>query len=470
MVDFVELLAARLACSLAWLFCYDATSSFVFFTNGGYDANQPLVHTLLLNFALLMGNLMFGSYNYGVACFVGISALLTSATLLFSLRFLNRQGVPLPLLLFGFLFFCLNPIVILFSLSTVKDTLFSTAFVLFALLLFQTIQNPKLLKKKSILFTLPALILILLLFRENMLIVLLISSPLLIILCLDRPRMVLVLSAGLLTFFVVSTTLVAIVPLQRGASQSALLLASIPTQQLSRVYNSPDTSALDKQEILTFLGQDKAEALEKYQPKTADAARSAFAESLMVEPDIPGFIALYLAEGTHYPEEYLDAFIWNTYQAYYPFSTIDGYNYPPVNGHLYYPGETSLFACEIESPGELSSKIPWLYDVLRAISRTNILQSNPFTAWIVSVPLMLWLLLLVLCRAIITKNRGALSVCALCVLLVLSILLGPMQLVRYYLYLFYLLPTMIFFLLNGTAAPAPKGSAQALKSGRSRLR
>ena len=185
--------------------------------------------------------------------------------------------------------------------------------------------------------------------------------------------------------------------------------------------------------------------LANYQGKCADSSRLAFLTILVVDPDIPEFLRTYFQLGLKYPEVYLDAFLVLTYEARYPFSTIDGYN---AWNSAYIGTDTSLYGCGVEPPGQLNSKIPWLFDILWKISRFNVLQSNPLTAWTVSVPFCLWTFVLVLARAFIKRRKEVIVPSLLILFMVFTLLLGPMVLIRYYLFVFYLLPAFLFYLFK----------------------
>jgi hypothetical protein len=208
----------------------------------------------------------------------------------------------------------------------------------------------------------------------------------------------------------------------------------------------------ERDSMQQLLGSSSGEYLAYYADRSADASREAFRIILVDDPDIPAFLNLYIQEGIKHPSVYFDAFIALTYEAWYPFSTVDGYCRDASTGHAYYLSETSLFACDVEPPGVLNSKIPQLYDLLWDISRFKVLQNNPLTAWLVSVPFFLWLFMLVLCRSIIKRRYDIMIPCILCAAVVLTLLLGPMVVVRYYLFLLYLFPLMLYFLI----APNPE--------------
>jgi hypothetical protein len=435
----------------AWpgFFCYDATGPLTSFMNGQIDPNQPLLHTVIMSGAILLGQGLTDSFNYGIALFIGISSLITSFVLAASLKVLYQQNAPKALLGVSLLYYCFSPIVSMFSLCSTKDVLFSVALVVVFLALFLAQQKPVLAHKWQNLIIFTLLIFVLLAFRNNTIIAIVISAPFLIYFCQGfRKQLSLALLSAFALFFIWTGLSQYIFPVDKELDQSALLVASVPTQQISRVWNEADLTADQRDEIADTLKSSQFDSINEYQELCADVSRNAFRDILVDKPDEPRFLELYMELGTKYPEIYFDGFLAMTYEAWYPFSTVDGYNGGWNIWHSYDSTETSLFSCDVEPPGEFNSKIPWLYDILWQISRFEVLQTNPFLAWIVSIPFCLWLLLLVFARSLIKNQRDILPSCIICLAIILTLLLGPMVLVRYYLFLFYILPLSVFQLVR----------------------
>jgi hypothetical protein len=443
----------------AWpgFFAYDANTAFGSFTSGAIRPDQPLLHTLIMSLMMQLGEYLTGSINKGIALFIGLSALFVAAILTSLTKFLHRQGSPKVLTLISILYCAGSPLVAMHSLCSTKDVLFSAIMVLFVETLYLIAKKPEMVRQKKWFAIIVISVFMLLSLRSNMMIALLIAIPFLIYAC-SQNRVILVgaFALGMACSIAFNGPIASLFPMDKSKEQSLLLIASVPTSQLSRVWTMAEMTQDERDSVQQLLGPSSAEYLGQYVDRSADASRDAFRAILLDEPDIPAFLNLYVQEGVRHPSIYFDAFIALTYEAWYPFSTVDGYCGGWNPRHAYDVSETSLFACYVEWPGELNSKIPWLHDLLWNISRFKVLQNNPLTAWLVSVPFFLWLFMLVLCRSIIKRRYDTMVSCVLLAAVILTLLLGPMVVVRYYLFLLYLFPFMLYFLI----APSPKAETE----------
>lgn len=136
----------------------------------------------------------------------------------------------------------------------------------------------------------------------------------------------------------------------------------------------------------------------------------------------------------------------NTLAFWYPDTIIDGYNkkVPEI-----YSEETSYFANDCEKPGEADSKIPWLKEVYNQISRYTTVQKIPVISMIFSPGAMIWLFFICIGYNLYKKRKELVIALSPIFFLWLTVLLGPMVLVRYVLILFFGLPIIATFLLNG---------------------
>lgn len=302
----------------------------------------------------------------------------------------------------------------------------------------------------------PILVFLFCCFRNNSIIALVISFPVLLY-CLakNRKRLCALFAIGLAAFFLWSGPIsqLALSGYTSIEVDHALIhLNSVPTQQLAYAWNDPDLSEEDRELFLQTIDESDKPFLENVRYDNADTARGAFRSVLFRNIDLPAFYKLYIKEGLRHPDAYLRGFLALTYEAWYPFSTPRGYNGGWNTGYSYNESDTSLFACSVEPPAEFDSKFPALYNVLWKISRFDFLQSNPLTAWLVSIPFYLWLLLITFTRALIKREASVIAGCALLLSMVLTFLLGPVVLPRYYLGLFFAAPVMAFCLCGNAEA------------------
>lgn len=161
--------------------------------------------------------------------------------------------------------------------------------------------------------------------------------------------------------------------------------------------------------------------------------------------------------GLKNPGIYINSFLENTLYAWYPDSIIDGYNkHASASNTVYPPGKTSYMEYRVEAPGTLDSKLPSLYRFYEGIAKDTCVYQIPVLSMLFSVGFHLWILLICIFYAIHRKETAALLPALFMLLLCMTVLLGPMMLIRYFLILFFALPLMLSFLLQADAFRSPE--------------
>lgn len=134
----------------------------------------------------------------------------------------------------------------------------------------------------------------------------------------------------------------------------------------------------------------------------------------------------------------------NTLGFWYPDTIIDGYN--EDNG---YNTETSYFAAKCEIPAIDDSKITVIRDFYYRISRSTMIQKIPVISMAFSVGTMSWVFLICIWYNIYKKRKNILCMLSLLLFIWLTLLIGPMVLVRYMLIFYFAFPLMLAFMFNG---------------------
>lgn len=417
-------------------FCYDMSvgdyAEWTQFSNRELYSHHPVLHTLLMGTTIRVVADLTGSFNVGVAVFVGLQALVVARVftyLLARLRDMTRSS----LLCFGSLaYLALDPLVSMFVLCTTKDTLFSAFVVLFCVLLYGYMAKATHRGIEHV-FALGLSATAICILRPNGLIAFIVALPFLLALAQRGTRIR--LGSACAAALALSLIWLGPVAWALGVNETNLQrfnALSIPVQQLVHTYQ--DSATAEEKSWLESLGyQDEC----LYEPPIADAARWN-----VIDMPLPGFVEAYVAMGARYPDAYFSAFLQQTQMAWNPYSYVDIYH-----DRAYTNRETSLFGFDWESPAISQPIFPWLHDTLESISGKLVLQNIPVLALLASIPFCVWMLCLVTARSLITKNHGALAICVVFGLLALSALMGPCALVRYYLYLFFGLPLLAALLL-----------------------
>ncbi len=418
-------------------FCYDMTigdyPEWTQFSEHELYTHHPVFHTLLMGSIVRAFADLSGSFNFGVAAYVVIQAVGVAGIFAFMLVRVRHASGSHLLCGVSLAYLALDPLVSMFVFCTTKDTLFSAFAVMLAVLLYGYFAD----KEHRSIENLIALVLAGTAFcvlRPNGLFVFAALIPIVVAFALRGMRVrllvscVVALSLSLAWLGPISTMLEA-----KTTDLQRVNALSIPAQQLSYLYQNNLLEEGEKARLDSLGYEDEG----SYLPYLADGSR--FNILSIPSEDLLG---AYLSIGVHHPMEYLTVFLQHTQMAWNPYSYIDIYH-----GRAYAGRETSLFGFDWESPASSQSLFPPLLDALRSISGNLALQNMPGLALLASIPAYLWLLVVLCARTAITRDRRAVPVCALFGLLVLSVLIGPCVLTRYYLYLLFGLPLMMLALV-----------------------
>ena len=143
-----------------------------------------------------------------------------------------------------------------------------------------------------------------------------------------------------------------------------------------------------------------------------------------------------------HPFTYLNAWFMTSYGFWYPDTVIDVYRGNSVFTFTY--GDSSYFGYETEQPGSRDSKLPLLDALYRNLSLEVFQQKVPVISMLFSPGFLFWVFAYVLCFWWYAKAGQRTMPYMLAMLIWMTFLLGPTYLVRYVVYLWCLLPVLIF--------------------------
>lgn len=465
-------------------FCYDAGDlgedyELNQFVSGRYFGQHSVLHMLFMGSVIMFGNGVFGNINAGVALFIGLQALMVAGVFSFMLKSMFDEGAPLLLVVFSFAYLALDPIIQMFALCSTKDVLFTAA----ALLLI--IQTYRLLIGKGSLVKCiiwAAFALLFCMLRNNAMVAFVPFAIILIVVMRKRSDFTLMIGSAVV---VVALSIVWYGPMYQllgvGESEAQDAVAySLPTQQMNYAY-SVGALTDDEMRMLADDGFYFPEA-EEYKPNNADEGM--LSTYFMTKAD---FAKDYIAIGLAHPLDYLVGAMKQTEDAWNPYSYIDAYNPSsesssaeyllPASGRGsrsyesieewkedfdYDHTETSVFECRVETPAYLDSKLPGYFDFLFGISRYLELQGIPILGLLVSIPAYMIFFVLAFAFSIARKDVASMMACLLVALMLLTVIVGPCVLIRYYLILFFGLPIIVFALIG---RPRRAGSRQIVPLG-----
>ena len=423
-------------------FTYDAEAETYMVFTEKYSTYQPLLHVILLGWTLRIVYHITRSYNAGILLYLLVQMGILAACFAYEISFLRSIGVKRWVCNLGTVFLALFPTVSMFVCCTTKDTLFSGGVILLTTLLLEMARDVEAFwnsRLKKLLFA--AAMLLILFFRNNGLYALVVFLVFFgIIYRKYWKKWLPVLTAAFLIFTVATQSLIMAFHARKGPMAEML---SVPIQQLARVYKEAGSQLTEEDsEILYSLIPQVI--LEQYNPKLADMVKLNFMEDNF--KGSPGkYISLWFRLGWEHFDIYVNSFLANTYGYWYPDTVIDGYRGIWVSDRQY--EDSSYFAFTIENPGVRKSFLPPLERFYEKISLELYQQRIPVVSMLFSPGFWHWVYAFAgLYLLIFRYKRQAFSL-AFIGLLYLTVLLGPIALVRYVLYLFFAVPLILGLLI-----------------------
>ncbi len=447
MTDAQADVAAFLFLLLCWLpvflavypgfFVYDAQDEYIQVATRTFSTHHPLVHVLLLGGVICGVHKLTGSYNLGIACYTAFQMALAAGGFTFLFSYLRKKGVSRVLRLLGLVWLGLFPTVVMFTLCSAKDALFTLALLLLLVCLLEMGTGESFFSSRGwrLLFAGSGAAMMLL--RNNGFYAFLVMVPILLILKKGRRGQLLVLSAcAVAGCFVVNGGLKTALHADDSEYQEIL---TVPIQQLARTYKyAPEVFSKEDREILYEVLNE--EALSLYTPRLSDPVKYRFDNGAFAE-NKGRYAALWLRIGMKKPLIYLNAWWMTSYGFWYPNTVINVYGGNTVFTFTYQ--DNSYFGYEVELPGVRESRIPWLDEVYRKLSLEVWKEKIPVVSWLFSPGAMFWLYAFLFAWLLRNRRYGIMYPFLPIFLLWLTVLLGPTYLPRYVLFFWYALPLFL---------------------------
>lgn len=102
---------------------------------------HPILYNLFLSGCYNIGKFIFGSETAGLAAYSIIQMLIMNLCASFCVAWLSTKKCPKPIIYIAGVYFAFMPIIADYSITAIKDTLFSTLIMLFIPILYELVQN-----------------------------------------------------------------------------------------------------------------------------------------------------------------------------------------------------------------------------------------------------------------------------------------------------------------------------------------
>lgn len=413
-------------------FTYDAPQQWMMVANHTVTVHHPVLHTLLLGNVVQTVYSLTGSFNKGAFAYTLVQLGISGLCFAYVLTFLYAAGVPKWIRRFAFLWFAFFPTVILNLFAATKDSLFAPLYLVFSLLSAKLIHSPAhFFEKRSRVAAWVLITFFMGVMRNNAVYALFIFLLLLLFLLRRHIKPLLMAYGALLILYLLYTgPFYSLVVTQESNDQEYL---SVPLQQVMRVYQekSAELTSSDRELIEAVF---PTAAIYLYNPKISDVVKNTV-DLASIGENRSEYISLWKKLGTEYPDIYINSFLENTY----------GFWYPKASLILSADGTMGYFSCHSMPPAQDNSKIPIIYNYYRLFNNSRLVQNS----WIMILfsPgsyffLFLYTYLYQLCQ----KRKAASAILTFTALFWLTFLLGPVALVRYVTFLYYMVPLELYLL------------------------
>lgn len=430
-----------LAASYPGFFNYDVSGQLAqaMFPANQYNSHHPLLHTLIMGKIITWGYNLSGQTELTTGIFLHslfqmlFCAVLFTYFIAFILRITSRKWIAL----LAMLYYALFPVIAMFAMSTTKDVMCCTILLLCAVQLYRLFEDPDrfLGSRRNYVELVLCFVLLCMLRKNSIYAVILVALAMLLRFKGYRRKSAAMFGIVLAVYFICSRGLLWALDAKAGGISEAF---SVPFQQIARTYCVHGESGFEEEELelLSQVGGDNI--WKNYNPLLADHVKN-YINFEPVKASPAKYLGLWLRVGLRYPKEYLMSFLENTYQAWYPGTSI----VTRISDHYIY-----YFDFDMSLKLERFSKNEKLLEFYEKISKEYYYQKLPGIRLLFSVGAMFWVALITFGYGLWCKDRCIIYPMILILAFCLTNLLGPVVLVRYYLMLFYGFPVSLGFLFK----------------------
>ena len=400
-----------------------------------FTAHHPLLHTIVgggiitIGYHLRSVDLTFGVFLYNV-----VQMAICASCFSYTIVFMYRKTGSRILTVLSELFYILCPPVVMFAMSTTKDVT-CYAFLLVAVVkICQIYENLNAQKKPTVKqwITTGILLCLACLLRNNIVYALPFAAVFAVILVsYQRKQQILFWIVMILAPFVLNKGLMIAVDAAPGSAAEAL---SVPFQQIARVYVDKGEAAFTPEELDYLYTCIDPDDFAMYDPVIADEIKTAFWRHLdVIMADKGKALKFWIKKGLQYPVCYIESFLDNTYQAWYPLTSLHDYK------------QSRYFMVTEWNEEYARPRVPQIYNFYIGISEDSYVRW-PVIRLFCLTGTMLLTLLVALFYAWWRKDKPVGISLFMTLLVVGTCMCGPVSEIRYYLILFELFPILLGYM------------------------
>lgn len=395
----------------------------------------------LLYFFSNLGKILFNSYRIGFSLYILIQMLFLDFVCTKIISYVYQKNKNKYLLIIMIAFFALFPPHLILMISSCPDALCAGFIMLSLLYVFKIFVDNEQNKQNYIM--LMVLLFITFCCRPNAVYSMLFFLPVLFILVRPRKK-IFPLLVPIIFFLIYNGPFLNSIGVIKYNSLPVML--SIPSQQIARTINNNSISLPSKY----------IEEVNKFYPDydfTVYNNRQSVSEPVIGQMNVlytsenfDKYIKLYLQLGFKYPKTYIEAFLLNTLSLWYPNKYYEDFR-------MYHPYlEIDNLDAKIWNPRYIEinedSKIPFLHNALSNLLKEHTWQNVPVVSSLFNISTYFLFLLFTLIYVLVNKNKKGIIPLSFIFSYIISVLVGPVALVRYYYPLILCWPLCIQLVLN----------------------
>lgn len=418
----------------AWpgVFSYDAPHQLGQFVTGQIANNQPVVSSFFLYCFMSLGKTLFGSWEGALAFYICLQMIFGSLTFGYACSRIYYVSGKKWILVLSLVLFCFYPCNQLFIVNATKDIPYAFFTLWIIMLITEAAIDPEAFfrgeKRRRNYLALFLFISLFLFYRSNSVYVILLAS-LFLILCFRKPyrrRLFLVILSSVLLYFIVTGPVFS--NLHIGKQSSIMDILALPSQQVTDTYIrhgeefTPDEQ-YDIRRFFSIEDNSMKEFAGRYRPTDADNIKTSLNVNNLSGKGFTDFLRFWAKLGVEHPRTYLSAALNNTRGYWYPFHT-----FTREGSDIYIEYTNSTYKTGIMIKRE--PILPEIASIYQWIGEKNGLSVTAI-GWLCSIAASLWGLILILGYTVFRHVRELAPAMIILWILTLTILAGPLSLMRY---------------------------------------
>lgn len=277
------------------------------FTQGQLSDQHPVFDTMVFGLFVQLGNL-FGSGEYGIFLYTIIQAVITSAVFAYCLQYMFELGASRRLIKIAMVFVCFFPLIPLYSIGMVKESIFLPIFICFSIEYTKVVRThgSELLHRNRLLIFLILSVLLSLTRKTGIYIV--VSMCIILLFVVERKAIKRIVLTGSVTVLIVGIlfpfVIFPVFNIQEGGKQEML---AIPFQQTARLMKNHGEEINEEQThiINQILGVNAAS---RYNPYSSDPVKG-FVWNSQKNEALGPYSRIWFSGLLDHPKTYLEAYI-----------------------------------------------------------------------------------------------------------------------------------------------------------------